>query len=393
MPQLIAKQNDSASGQDTFEGEALKTDNLSIADYGFTRAAKGGVSKETLRSALDYIYYCLCISPGPNEKSRLEDMKATYNSKIETAEEDINHLKAQHDKKQEEIQELNGDIQNEKTRSEGRKRKAQSIIFGIISTLLLAFIIIFYSSSSYNAFHGSAHELSIDISKTGNNKSKFVVNAIFNPNTFKLATQNTFTAAVVFGSTILVVAFGILMNMSYSEKKYKKGVAFTSLGLTWDVLLALRISENVHMAKSSFTDPNIQFSISASLRSPEFWIIMIAGFGAYLCFGMSTNIFINNLSLASFIKKKEEEKERITTSIKEIAQQIIQMNHEISKIDRRLSGDIPNPDYAQQKANALLDGWMRFVNACGKEVEKNTEDAFEVVREYMSEIENKYASR
>lgn len=231
-----------------------------------------------------------------NEEQKIAQSNAT----IDTANEEIK-------KKETEIRKLD---------ESGPDNKLATIYFyiGLTVVLLLAgYLWMFYTSAGYSAFFGGED---IDEMQT----------AIFDPGALSKAWSNSWgQLAFLILLPIIFLGLGILIHYFINKKgiaKYFKVTALYIVTFAFDVLLAYEISEKMFTP----TKDHLTYTMSDAFDSPHFWIVIFAGFIAYVIWGLVFDFMMESY------KDKISNDRQIGHLKDDIAAQKAIVDNELSKI-------------------------------------------------------------
>ena len=131
-----------------------------------------------------------------------------------------------------------------------------------------------------------------------------------------------------------------------------------------------------------------EYTVEMAFQSPEFWIIIFAGFIAYVIWGLvfdfTMGAYADSISNKSHIEQLKKEIERkeiqlnaIKNRIQLIEQGITEINNDICNLNSRISNTVSiNWDVIKQELNNFYQGWlgyMTLVNKSDIEIAKSKE--------------------
>lgn len=250
---------------------------------------------------------------------------------------------------------------------------------GLSITIILAiYLFVFYSSASYQAFYGN--DASIE---TGN--------AIFYPHAYSDALKLGFgpflfilLMPVIFcGLGFLIHQFTISSNGIW---KYLKIFILYVVTFIFDALLAYEISEKMYnyWTINQLTECP-PYSIKMATVSATFWIIIFAGFIAYVIWGL-----VFDFTIDSYEEKSSNSKtiKRIQNEINNISNKIEEKKLEISKIKNdniSIDGEIKalqhqidstfsyDSNEIKKEINNFFNGWIAYMSLAGKTNDEKAE--------------------
>ena len=192
----------------------------------------------------------------------------------------------------------------------------------VILVLLTAYLISFYASVVYNAFLLDPLALAARQAEDGG----FSTVTITNVRAFPMAYQEYGLLGVLFllsGSFVFITLGFLLYWFSHSRGSVWHYVlyAFTFL---FDAFLAYEIVQKIHFSQSIVTDSQ-EWSFRMAFQDAEFYIILFAGFGIYLAWGLLLKYVLEEfhkiLPAISGIKRRRAEIGRLEQEIREAQEQ------------------------------------------------------------------------
>lgn len=274
----------------------------------------------------------------------------------------------------------------------GVKRSNVGFYIGlVILSFITIYLFVFYSSASYSAFFKE-----FELSNAG------VASSIFDAQ----ALSKAFVGGVFQGILILTLPFLFLglgyiideLNNRKEKLKVAKIGAIISVTFIFDGILAYVIESKVYAIERQndiFTGQKAEFTISYALTSVEFWLIIFAGFVAYIIWGL----------VFSFVMEAYENMDRVHVAVRAKRQEIDQVNAKIeekkeekSKLEYKMGenkremeklNEILNQtniiDFKQLENRLVqfFDGWLEWMNA-NKNKELKLQEAHEIVNVFIS---------
>lgn len=261
--------------------------------------------------------------------------------------------------------------------------------YGILSLLLAAFLLVFYSSVVYSAFFR-------DITIT-----KYTLfNSIFYPKAFEEAFYKGFAAFII---TILApfvfMALGIIID-NLKEKtqpgKLNKYYWFVIvLSFIFDALLAFHISERINNSKAINTYGTVKtYTLSDAIFDLNFWMIIAFGFAVYLIFGKVFSLFNEERKHKNSYYKFES---ALKENINELNSNITLKKNRVSFLENEIntlsikSAELYNVEnkvfFSVHEINKILSeytiGWIRYLKNAG-----NGDDVIEKIETRLNSFIN-----
>ena len=318
------------------------------------------------------------------EKNKLKSQIQQLENNVSQKQNDKNREQGNADKLQDKINEKNSEISELKLQNGGNHLAKINFYIGITITLFLAiYLFVFYSSASYSAFFRSS--TSIDVDDIGN--------AIFYPHAITEAfNTSVLELMLIVLMPIVFLGLGYLVHQ-YTQKegyeKYFKTFAIYAVTFVFDALLAYEISKKIYDIEILTKLGDFpEYTVEMAFQSPEFWIIIFAGFIAYVIWGLvfdfTMGAYADSISNKSHIEQLKKEIERkeiqlnaIKNRIQLIEQGITEINNDICNLNSRISNTVSiNWDVIKQELNNFYQGWlgyMTLVNKSDIEIAKSKE--------------------
>lgn len=293
----------------------------------------------------------------------------TENDSKQNLENEITTVQEQIREKENEIIEIKGG---------GNKNGIAKINFWFgccISALLAIYLFIFYSSASYSAFFRKGDNLEVG-------------NALFYPKAFEDAWNTSIgNFLLILLMPVIFLGLGFLVhqfssrsqnksNLSQLIGKYIKILTLYAVTFVFDALLAYEISKKMYEIEilNLFGDFP-PYSMSMAFNSPEFWIIIFAGFIAYIIWGL---VFDFTMEAYSDMTENKNILNKLQTEIFELKKRIEDIKHKIAECQakiQRLRGEITQIEEeirggtytidtlrVKQELNNFLQGWLGYMN-------------------------------
>ncbi|MDR1414931.1 MAG: hypothetical protein LBI96_03885 [Odoribacteraceae bacterium] len=241
---------------------------------------------------------------------------------------------------------------------------------GIILIFLTIYLFIFYSSASYSAFF---KKFTADDSD--------VANSIFDAKAFANAFQDGFTALLFISFfVVLGLALGLIFDYFLKKKGNIKywAIPVVIVAFILDFFIAYEIVEKIYNIKkegSFVIMPDI--TIDMALQQVNFWLIIFAGFVAYIIWGIIYYVFGREHekfdAVKYNIKKREEKIEEYKDECKKIKDKIQELETDktatlsrIKILKNELSGIIVLVSDVKQYIGEFFVGWLSVMNGNGK---------------------------
>lgn len=308
------------------------------------------------------------------EKNKLKSQIQQLENNVSQKQNDKNREQGNADKLQDKINEKNSEISELKLQNGGNHLAKINFYIGITITLFLAiYLFVFYSSASYSAFFRSS--TSIDVDDIGN--------AIFYPHAITEAfNTSVLELMLIVLMPIVFLGLGYLVHQ-YTQKegyeKYIKTFAIYAVTFVFDALLAYEISKKIYDIEILTKLGDFpEYTVEMAFQSPEFWIIIFAGFIAYVIWGLvfdfTMGAYADSISNKSHIEQLKKEIERkeiqlnaIKNRIQLIEQGITEINNDICNLNSRISNTVSiNWDVIKQELNNFYQGWLGYMTLVNK---------------------------
>ncbi len=276
------------------------------------------------------------------------------NAKIERHNASIDELRRSINEKRNEISEIN----------EGNKKRPMAKIYfwlgAILCVFLAIYLFIFYSSASYSAFFRTDDTMDVG-------------SAIFYPQAFNDAISTSIEQfLLILLMPMIFLGLGFLVHQ-YAKKqgaeKYLKTTALYVITFIFDALLAFEISEKMYIPTPEA--PN--YTMSMAFESPNFWIIIFAGFIAYVIWGLLFDFTMDAFSEMTegkvTIKRLEKEIKDSEDAIHSKQQEISENNNAINQLQNTITnlraklavGVLYDINAIKQELNNFFQGWIGYM--------------------------------
>lgn len=213
----------------------------------------------------------------------------------------------------------------------------------LILVVLTAYLISFYASVVYNAFLLDPLAL---ITQQANANS-FSTVTITNVRAFPLVYQEYGVLGVLFllsGAFVFITLGFLLYWFSHSKSSVWHYVLY-GFTFLFDAFLAYEIVQKIYVSQS-FVLEQPPWSFRMAFQDAEFYIILFAGFGIYLAWGLLLKYVLEEfhkiLPAISGIKRRRAEIRRLEQEVKEVQAQfgekIQRLEKEADEIEQRQVG-------------------------------------------------------
>ncbi|MEX2363782.1 MAG: hypothetical protein WD597_09165, partial [Balneolaceae bacterium] len=242
----------------------------------------------------------------------------------------------------------------------------------VILIFITVYLFVFYSSASFSAFFKEF------TSQAG------VAASIFDPQALTNALSDGFFELVLITTIpFLFLGLGYLIDQFKNQAGFTKFIKIGALifvTFIFDAILAYEITEKIERlnAEASFTE-TFNYSIAAASQSVSFWLIIFAGFVAYLIWGLVFSFVMEayeKLDLvhsAVKIKKDEifDQKQKISlleVEKKKMEYLIDDNQTEVEKL-RQILSQTHFIDYKEieNRLMQFLNGWLEWMNGNRKD--------------------------
>lgn len=309
-----------------------------------------------------------------------ENNKKAEQNKITSSEGKIEKLQKKINEKSEQINKL----------KEGNSKRPMATVYfwigALLSTLLALYLFIFYSSASYSAFFRTDDTMDVG-------------NAIFYPQAYSDAISTSIEQfLLILLMPVIFLGLGFLVHQ-YTKKqgagKYLKVIALYAITFIFDALLAFEISEKMYLPTPEA--PN--YTMSMAFESPNFWIIIFAGFIAYVIWGLVFDFTIEAYSEmtegAITIKRLQKEIDEDNANIQAEQNKITSYNNNITDLDNKISNlrwQLDNTagfdmGLIKLAVNEFFKGWIGFMRQLALP-EHELKDAQAQLNSVLASLEN-----
>lgn len=350
-----------------------------FTEWGCRWAGASGATNAALATSLQSIYTQEKHAHGLDEQmqNRLKKQKENELSQLE-ADRQISHnnkeaLLHQNDRLADLIEELKQ--QKNDIKGETNEKQVARIHFFIglfICIALAIYLFVFYCSASFSAFF-----------RTQNTFDEST-NTIFYPYAIRDAFDQGFLSVLlIFLLPVVFLGLGFIIHQFSQQNgvvKYLKIGALYLITFIFDSIIAYEISEKVYnylaLQSPYEMDP---YSFKLAFTEPGFWIIIFAGFIAYVIWGMvfdfTMDSYSNMTSNATALKKINDQIEDKKQKLETNHQQITDLENDIAKQTEKilaLQRSIDNGETLvdlnriKNSLSQFFNGWVTIMPLIGQ---------------------------
>lgn len=361
--------------------------------WGVRWSGNAGANHTALSPALQSCYTQNVNEQNSNQALQQQNQQ-NLQSQIETKKGERDGEKIKLENKQREKSRLKDEINGYQNKIDDIKSndgtnimaKVNFSIGALITLLLATYLFVFYSSASFSAFFG-------------NNNISGAGDAILNPHCYAEAINNGIgQLSLILLMPVIFLGLGFLIHQfGESEKGWVKYLKIGSLYLVtfiFDALLAFEISEKVYEYTVLSNNP---YTVSMAFNSPNFWIVIFAGFVAYVIWGLvfdftlqhfdNMNTHTKEISiLEEKIKKLKVRMDTIDAESDRIQLKINSLDTEIACLNSQLQNqNIIDKNVLKNALSDFFTGWIAYMNLAAKsQTEKDL--ASETYNQFISQI-------
>ena len=350
--------------------DGMRKPNETYQQWGTRRAGMTNASPVALQPALNSVVQDIQLLQAKDADTQ-EQYKAGLQAQIDSIENNISATNGKIADHRNKINSLNDAIQELKQRIEeamkGNQRTLAKVYFAIGATInffLGVYLFVFYSSASYSAFFRPDDDVEM-------------VNAIFYPKAYGDA-WNTSLGQFLFVLLMPVIFLGLgFLLHRFTQKqgasRYFKIAILYIVTFVFDALLAFEISEKMYIP--TLQAPN--YLMSMAFESPNFWVIIFAGFIAYVIWGLVFDFTMDSFAemTAGLTTKKQCNKE-IDMLKKQIANEEQSINscntsiandrNTIANLRSKITNGIAYDTNAiKRELNNFFQGWISYMKQIG----------------------------
>lgn len=350
-------------------GDGKKRSGEELEQLGMRLAGKHDASNEALAPALNALVQNSKMIQAQDAttqekfKAQLKAQKASYENDIESNNKKIS-------RHQDKINGLKNSIQEFKEKIAGAKKGGSALakvyfaIGVLINFFLGIYLFVFYSSATYSAFFRPDNDVEMG-------------NAIFYPKAYGDA-WNTSIGQFLFVLLMPVIFLGLgFLLHRFTQKqgasRYLKIGALYVITFIFDALLAFEISEKMY--NPTLDAPN--YTMSMAFESPNFWVIIFAGFIAYVIWGLVFDFTMDSYAEmaegATTIKECEKSIEDLNKQIDQEQESINQneskidsLKKEIANLNAKIANEfVYDTNGIKKDLNSFFQGWISYMTQIG----------------------------
>lgn len=364
-----------------------KKETFSFHDQGYNMSNSCIGNSQILQASLDALYQSFerKCKENLNEQHQLKLPYITEHKGRKTAllnkEEELPRLEKRIVETNDEIEELNKNCRIIRTNPEtivDVDTKASAKFWIGLSFLipLSIYIFIFYISTSFSAFF---REFDPGIS---------LFQGMFDPQALSKAYEaSLLELGFVLFIPFIFFALGYLIHMFQEKKGIANTLKITALFIItflFDAILAYLIDQKLYNLNKTFESE--EFGVSVAFQSVGFWVIIFAGFVAYIVWGLVFDFVMKEYAdrdkIKTYLKEKKEEILEKEKKLVKIKNEILKVEEVISTIKVRVSElqniidgfILPVMNY---KALSIeyLQGWQKYIGSklTGDEAKRDNE--------------------
>ena len=349
--------------------------------WGFRTAGAAEASPEVLKTVIGWIYHnklTIDDAHAASEQERLAELAQDIASR-EAELAKANHHRA----------ELEGMIENERQKLEAKRRelaavqagdgsvveahglsdRASFFIAAGILALLTVYLFLFYVSAIYNGFLFDAAKAAEEGLRTGRELSV----TIFNGSAFQKAWSSGFmTFAFLASAPSIVVGLGFLIHQFSKQKQRLAIAAILSVTFLFDFLLAYEIVYQIHRIRVLTGETQADFSIGVLVQTPEFYIILLAGFVVYLIWGLILRVVLEGIekfrparvaerTIRHAITAIEATMTRLDDELRGAHREIVRQESDLKALEHKRSPrELRNNEF-RRHLEEFMQGWLTYI--------------------------------
>jgi hypothetical protein len=251
----------------------------------------------------------------------------------------------------------------------GLADRAAFYIAAAIIGLLTIYLFLFYVSAIYNAFLFDPAKSAEEGLRTGRELSV----TIFNGEAFQKAwSSGAMTFAFLSTAPSIVVGLGFLIHHFWKVNKLAV-VAIVTVTFLFDLLLAYEIVYQIHRIKLLTGETQVEWTTSVLTRSPEFYIILLAGFVVYVIWGLILNVVLEGAEkfgparvavrrLMNEIRLLEATSRQTETKLQEAKRTEAELKANIRGLEKRQSPSELRNNVFKRHLDEVMQGWLTYIS-------------------------------
>ncbi|MFN9711072.1 MAG: hypothetical protein ACK55K_06655 [Bacteroidota bacterium] len=355
---------------------------VKLDDYAFQQAGLNKGEPIALENQLSWIIEGHLVDIGYNEtdtnikKQKLESVISEKEKEFNQHKTDQQKIKEvaiverEKDKKEKE-QEINDvKISVAEKRMKSDFSSVRHILYTGLCCIIGLYLVFFYASSINAAFFRNMESM---LSGGTRSDIDLLMDSIFDPvGIFQGGAKLLF---IYLGSFVFFGLGVIPHSIMASNTSYKtiKVISFLLVTLVIESLIAYKIDKSLHFVQT-------QISVDSSewnwYTSPNFYLVLAFGFGAYLLWGALLELAIHewnkrdvDAKASLIIKKLKEDIKVLVAEINRLQEEIIKfegemnrLKQEIENLKKQMNHTIMNPDELKRNLESYFSGWLRFLS-------------------------------
>jgi hypothetical protein len=362
----------------------IVNDNEHITDlkvYGLRTAGSSSANPEVLKTVIGWIYH---------NKITVEDIHNTGEMRrISDIDLEIAALDAELGKIRNQKNEVRGSIQKDQEATASKQKDLAAVRAGDgtiieshglsdrmsffiaagILVVLTVYLFLFYVSAIYNAFLFDAAKSAEEGLRTGRELSV----TIFNGEAFQKAwASGGMTFAFLSTAPSIVIGLGFLIHHFLRAKQKAIVVAIVGVTLLFDFLLAYEIVYQIDRIKLLTGETTVAWSIGVLVKSPEFYIILLAGFVVYIIWGLLLRAVLEGVekfhparvairALNDSILALEANTKRLENDLRDATRIEIDLTGKVGVLRQRRSPRELQNNVFQRHLEELMQGWLTYI--------------------------------
>jgi len=372
---------------------------VKLDDYAFEQAGLNKGDSMALENQLSWIIEGHLVDIGYNETD-VNIRKRKIEESISDKEKEFNQQKTDQQKikevsmpqrekdKKEKEQELNDvKISAAEKKMKSDFSSVRFIIYTSLTSLIGIYLVFFYASSINAAFFRNI----ASVIAGGRSNVELLMDSIFDPvGIFQGGTKLLF---IYLGSFVFfglgVIPHSILS--SNTSNKTVKVAAYLLVTLVIESLIAYKIDKSLHEVQSMIQTEAVEWHW---YTSPNFYLVLAFGFGAYLLWGALFELAIKewgkrdiDAKATLIIKKLKEDIKSLVAEINRLQEEIIKfegemnrLKQEIENLKKQMNHTIMNPDELKRNLESYFSGWLKYLCAGGvsEELKQKCQEVFKM---------------
>lgn len=350
-------------------GDGKKRSGEELEQLGMRLAGKNDASTEALAPALNALVQQSKLIQAQDAATQ-EKHKAQLKAQKESFENDIESISKKNTPHQNKINDLKNSIQEFKEKIANAKKGGSALarVYFAIGVLIIFFLgiylFVFYSSATYSAFFRPDNDVEMG-------------NAIFYPKAYGDAWSTSIGQFLfVLLMPVIFLGLGFLLHrftQKQGASRYIKIVILYIITFIFDALLAFEISEKMY--NPTLAAPN--YTMSMAFESPNFWVIIFAGFIAYVIWGLVFDFTMDSYAeMAEGATTIKECKKSIDDLNKQIDQEqqainqneskIVSLKKEIAALNAKIANEfVYDTNGIKKDLNSFFQGWISYMKQIG----------------------------